>query len=143
MKTAHTTDPVIAERMLKKAKICLLILWISFFGLLTMLTLNTWVFTPEGKIPSISIYIFIVGPLLIFLPGLIRLSLAGMAWYCFINLWYFGVAVVDSMSPYASWNHHVELAFTVTSFTGAMLFIRYKAASVLHPVDSSQESENV
>jgi uncharacterized membrane protein len=143
MKTAYTTDPAVAEKMLKRAKICLLILWISFFGLLVMLTLNTWVFTPEGKVPSITIYLLLVGPLLLFVPGLITLSLSGIAWFCFINLWYFSVAVVDSMSPYASWNNYLELCFTVTSFTCAMLFIRFKAASVLQPVKPAPEIENV
>ena len=142
MRTAHTTDPAIAAKNLQRAKICLLILWASFFGLLVMLTLNVWLFHHEGQTPSMTIYLFIVGPLLLFLPGLIRLSLSGIAWYCFATLMYFGIAVVDSMAPYAAWNHYLELLFTVTSFTCAMLFIKFKAASVLQTGPRPEASTN-
>lgn len=102
---------------------------ICYVSLILALSLSTWVWVQEGRQPSVTIWIIRILPLLIFAGGVFKEQLRTIAWLCFAVLLYFVMAVTESMSPFALWINHVELALTVLLFCSATFFIRWRGRS--------------
>lgn len=115
------------NKLQQRADKLALIMKLSYLAMLVLLTLGTWVVVPEGREPSVSIFLIRLLPLLVFLPLLWRPNLRGLAWLCFVSLGYFVVAVINAMSPLALWLDYLQLAFIVSLFCSAMWFIRVQA----------------
>lgn len=98
----------------------------SYFALILALSLSTWVWVQEGRVPSITIWLIRIVPLLIFVKGVMAEDLRSLAWLCFVVLLYFVMAVTESMSPFALWINYFELALTVIFFCSATIFIRWR-----------------
>lgn len=67
-----------------------------------------------------------VGPLLVFLPGLLRGHWKTYLWLCFVILVYFMVAVSELFGPYRDAADVLELILIVTLFTASMLYGRWR-----------------
>ncbi len=111
----------------KKADVAWWVLALSFWAEILVLTLTTWWLHPDGREPSITIWLIRIVPLLCFLWGMQRRNLRQLAWLCFVCLLYFMNAVVDAMSPLGLWIDSVEVVLTVSLFVSAMLTIRWQA----------------
>lgn len=102
-------------------------LFASFFGLLLVLTLTTWLWPPEGAEPTLAIWLLKIGPLLMFLPGLLRNNTRSCAWLCFVVMFYFLIGVLNAMIPSGGSIDVVQIGLSVAVFTFGIVFIRYTA----------------
>lgn len=78
----------------------------------------------------LSLLIFTLVPLLIFIPTLISENYKGLSLLCFVILMYFMVTVVNLFGPDNSPLDFVELLLEVIMFNAAMMFSRWKQYSL-------------
>jgi len=67
-----------------------------------------------------------IGPLLVFLPGLVRGTWKTYLWLCFILLIYFMVVVGNLFGPRAAVADWLQLALICVLFTTAMFYSRWR-----------------
>ncbi|KZX59574.1 hypothetical protein A3709_14915 [Halioglobus sp. HI00S01] len=98
------------------------IVWLSYFVLLTAQVLELWM----GAAPWIVWVAFLV-PLVVFVPGMWRDNLRSYIWLCFVLLLYFMRLVValfaDPGSPVAI----SGMVAVVILFISAMMYVRWRA----------------
>ena len=102
-------------------------LWASLLALLLVLSLTTWLWPPEGATPSLAIWLLKIGPLLIFVPGLLRSNTRSCAWLCFMVMFYFLLGVVNAMIPSGGTVDLVQIALSIAVFCFGIVFIRATA----------------
>lgn len=96
---------------------------------MVVFAVKSFILAPEGSSWSarIAIFLFSSVPLLIFVPGLLRDSDRTYTWICFVILGYFTYSVtalaIPSQAAPIDW---IFCGLTVTLFTFAMMFVRYK-----------------
>jgi uncharacterized membrane protein len=98
----------------------------SYALLLLLFTINTLITPSCERQPNTSIWVLHCLPLLIFLPGIIKHSLRGLAWMCFVLLGYFMAAVLGAFTCPSYWVS-LELAVIVCLFIASMFNIRWQA----------------
>lgn len=72
------------------------------------------------------LWVIWIGPLLVFLPGLLRGSWKTHLWLCFVVMVYFTVTVSELFDPQPSLADWLELLLIVVIFVASMLFARWK-----------------
>lgn len=86
-----------------------------------------------GQIPeqaSIAVILSVkLLPLLILLPGLVTDSLRAYIWLCFIILFYFTQAVVESFLSLGSLSDLFITAISVILFISAMLYVKWQRSA--------------
>jgi len=87
---------------------------------------------PEGTSPWLVLTIKLV-PLLIIMPGLLLDSLRSYIWLCFIVLFYFTQAVVETFLSKGANIDYIITFLTVTQFLSAMFYIKW-ARSLGHGI---------
>lgn len=102
-----------------------IVFWVSYFGLILEITLNTFVWHQEGRVGGVVIWLIRIGPLLAFLPWLLARNPRTLIWLCFLLMIYFLVAVPNAMLPITVWINYVEVALVVSLFVSAMLYSRW------------------
>lgn len=105
--------------------------WGCYLLLMVVLLLN-------GLLSStpISLLVFTLVPLLIFLPGLRKERYKTISMLCFVTLMYFMVTVTNLFAPNANPLDAAELVLLVVLFGAAMMFSRWKQYS-LYQEDNS------
>lgn len=105
--------------------------WGCYLLLMVVLLLN-------GVLSStpISLLVFTLVPLLIFLPGLRKERYKTISMLCFVTLLYFMVTVTNLFAPNANLLDAAELVLLVVLFGAAMMFSRWKQYS-LYQEDNS------
>lgn len=105
--------------------------WGCYLLLMVVLLLN-------GVLSStpISLLVFTLVPLLIFLPGLRKERYKTISMLCFVTLMYFMVTVTNLFAPNANLLDAAELVLLVVLFGAAMMFSRWKQYS-LYQEDNS------
>ncbi len=106
----------------------------SYGTLLAVLALGSLV----GKQP-LSLLLFTLAPLLIFVPVLLKESYKGLSMLCFVTLMYFMVTVTNLFGPDKTPLDMIELLSEIVLFNSAMLFSRWKQYSLyqLNPTENS------
>jgi uncharacterized membrane protein len=106
----------------RRTRLALRIVWISYALLFTAQALEVW----TRNAPWI-IWLAVLMPLLIFLPGMLRDNLRSFIWLCFVLLLYFMRLVVslfeDPTAPLAV----IGMVAVVVLFIAAMLYVRWRA----------------
>lgn len=97
----------------------------SYAWLLAALTLSTLVWPSGGRDPNVVIWLLLVIPLVIFLPGMVKGAVRTHAWLCFVTLLYFLMAVPNLFVPGGQWLDAAELTGSVTLFLAAMFYVRW------------------
>ena len=109
-----------------KSRIAMNISWLSYTLVLLMLIITSLPGqTPEGASIGFILTIKLL-PLLIILPGLMKSYLRSFVWLCFIILFYFTRAVVDSFLSLGSGIDLFITFLTVSTFISAMLYINWQ-----------------
>jgi uncharacterized membrane protein len=104
----------------KKLNIYLLSTYISYAGLLGIFTYG---FITNAD-HSWKLWLFQSIPLLLVLPGFIKVQFRAHSWLCFILLAYFVAYVVEVGPPQGELIDWAGLLFTVIAFIGAMMSSR-------------------
>ena len=100
---------------------------LGFYGLLLLFfSMNTLVAPSCERQPNVTIWLLHCLPLLMFLPAVLKSSLRGMSWMCFVLLGYFVVAVLGAFICPSYWVS-LELAAIVCLFIAAMFNVRWMA----------------
>jgi uncharacterized membrane protein len=96
--------------------------WASFIVLLWQQTMEMW----TGQAPWI-IWLALLLPLVIFLPGMFRENLRSYIWLCFVSLLYF-MRLVESLfeNPRDALSI-VGMVAVCTIFCSAMMYVRWRA----------------
>ncbi len=95
------------------------------YGLLVLtLSLEHWWLNPPAVDSPLLIWLARIGPLLIFIPGVILKKPRGFAWLCFVVLFYFTSAVVDAFLGHdiSGW---LQTALCVILFISSMFYVRW------------------
>ncbi|MDX1453549.1 MAG: DUF2069 domain-containing protein [Oleiphilaceae bacterium] len=104
------------------------ITWFSYALLLLLMVITSLPGTiPEGS-SSVLILSIKLLPLLIVLPGIISGTLRAYIWLCFIVLFYFTQAVVESFLSAGAGLDLLITLLTVVMFCSAMLYVKWQRA---------------
>ena len=96
--------------------------WVSYGLLLAQQLADAWV---QG-VPWI-VWLFKLGPLLLFLPGMLKDNLRSFIWLCFVCLLYF-IVLVQRLFVVPGDGLAIVGTFAVVSlFIAAMLYVRWRA----------------
>ena len=96
--------------------------WCSYVVLLLQQVAEVWL----GQAPWI-IWLAVVLPLLIFLPGLLQDNLRSFIWLCFVCLLYFMRLVVDLFENPTNVFAIVGMVAVVLLFCSGMMYVRWRA----------------
>lgn len=110
-----------------KARTARLTALIGYALLLLGLTLSTLVWPSRGREPNVVIWLLLVVPLLIFLPGLWRARPRTHSWLCFVTLLYFAMTVPNVFLADGRAVAVVELIGVALLFIGSMFYVRWAA----------------
>lgn len=108
-----------------KAKVALLMTQILLIVLIGFISAWTLAISPPPQANPITITLFQVVPLALFLPGVLMGSQRTCVWLCFVILVYFCSGVIWAMSPVQMIFGLGESLLTVALFTSAMLYVRW------------------
>lgn len=95
--------------------------WVSYCGLLVTLFLNGL----QQSAP-LSIHLFTLVPLLIFLPGLIKENYRSLSLLCFACLMYFTLITVNLFEPNRTVLDIIEMVFVSVLFVMGMFYSRWQ-----------------
>jgi len=98
------------------------ICWLSYIVLLVQQVAEVWL----GQAPWI-IWLAVVMPLLIFLPGMLQDNLRSFIWLCFVCLLYFMRLVVDLFENPHNVFAIVGMVAVVLLFCSGMMYVRWRA----------------
>ena len=99
-----------------------LLCWASYAVLLVQQVLDVWL----GQAPWI-IWVAVVLPLLIFLPGMLQDNLRSFIWLCFVCLLYFMRLVVSLFENPTDVLAIVGMVAVVLLFCSGMMYVRWRA----------------
>ncbi len=116
------------ELLVAKSHRASVITIISYLALIICLGISTWLNTLPEQTSVILVLVIKFGPLLIVLPGMLKKSLRAYVWLCFIVLFYFTRAVVDSFLTEGASLDLLITVLTVVLFTAAMMFVKWEKA---------------
>lgn len=114
--------------MIDRLVLTLRLVWASYAILLLTQVLDAW----RGGAPWI-IWLAVLLPLLIFLPGMLRDNLRSFIWLCFVLLLYFMRLVVALFERPTDPLAIVGMVSVVVLFNAAMLYVRWKARALRGP----------
>lgn len=98
----------------------------AFLLLVAVLSLQVFGNTAVQPATRGFLWVVWVGPLLVFLPGLLRGAWKTFIWLCFVLLVYFMVSVMalaDAANAAIEW---LQLALVCVVFTAGMLYARWR-----------------
>ena len=98
------------------------ICWISYLVLLFQQVVEVWL----GQAPWI-IWVAVVLPLLIFLPGMLQDKLRSFIWLCFVCLLYFMRLVVSLFEDPGDPLSIIGMVAVVLLFCSGMMYVRWRA----------------
>ncbi len=96
--------------------------WMAWAVLALQQGADAWL----GRAPWI-IWVGVLVPLVIFVPGMLRDNLRSYIWLCFVSLLYFMRLVVDLFARPDDLLAVTGMVAVVVLFTGAMLYVRWRA----------------
>ena len=99
-----------------------LLCWASYAVLLVQQVLEVWL----GQAPWI-IWVAVVLPLLIFLPGMLQDNLRSFIWLCFVCLLYFMRLVVSLFENPSDVLAIIGMVAVVLLFCSGMMYVRWRA----------------
>jgi len=99
-----------------------LVAWASYIILLLQQALEAW----TRQAPWI-VWLALLAPLLIFVPGLVRDRLRTYIWLCFVLLLYFMRLVVALFAQPADPLYIIGMVAVVALFTSSMLYVRWRS----------------
>lgn len=100
----------------KKLNYLLLTTYAAYFGLLGLMAYTFAV----NEAHTWKLWIFQSIPLLLVLPGLLKVYFRAHSWLCFVILVYFMAYVVEVGSPLAEVTDWIGLTLSIIIFCGAM-----------------------
>jgi len=103
--------------------------WLSF----TVLLLQQVVEMGSVGAPWI-IWVAVLLPLLIFVPGMLRDNLRSFIWVCFVSLLYFMRLVVSLFANPGNPVAIIGMVAVVVLFCSAMMYVRWRARELRPPV---------
>lgn len=112
--------------------------WLSYFGLIAVLSLIILVWPSCNREPSPVIWAIQVGILACFLPGMIKQHVRTHAWLAFILMGYF-MGSVSTVFACASTLLVAEVVLTVLLFIAATLYIRWRSKQLAFNDQASME----
>jgi uncharacterized membrane protein len=98
------------------------LVWVSWLTLLVVQVFDAW----STQVPWI-IWLGKIVPLLIFVPGMLKVNLRSYIWICFVSLLYFLVLVERLFAQPDNILAMIGMVAVVVLFNAAMLFVRWRA----------------
>ena len=119
--TAHNTFK-------RRSVYALQVTWGSYVVLLLLMIITSLPGqVPEGTAITLVLAVKLL-PLLIVLPGLLQNSLRAYIWLCFIVLFYFTQAVVETFLSAGAGLDWLITTLTIVMFCTAMLYVKWQRA---------------
>lgn len=111
----------------RKAQIAFWVMLGLYVLQLALLVLAATVLAPTHKSPNLVAAVFVIIPLLLVFPWLIRRNIRASIWLCFMQLGYFMPAVQHMfMVEQYGWVPFAETAVIIALFVVGMLFARWE-----------------
>lgn len=101
------------------------VIWVSYAVLLMQQLLEAW----QRQAPWV-VWLALLVPLLIFLPGMLRDRLRSYIWLCFVLLLYFMRLVVALFAQPANALYIVGMVAVIALFTSSMLYVRWRSRAL-------------
>lgn len=98
------------------------IVWFSWALLLTMQIIDFW----QQRAPAV-VWVALLLPLVVFIPGILKDNLRSYIWLCFVSLLYFMRLVIALFAQPDSVTAIVGMGAVVVLFISAMMYVRWRA----------------
>lgn len=98
------------------------IVWFSWALLLTMQIIDFW----QQRAPAV-VWVALLLPLVVFIPGILKDNLRSYIWLCFVSLLYFMRLVIALFAQPDSVTAIVGMSAVVVLFISAMMYVRWRA----------------
>jgi len=121
---------VVVDAMSEKLGLLKIIVLAAVTAMLLLLSYNTLISPPIGKLPNTTMWMIQLLPFAILVPGLIRGGHRSYALLCFVVMIYFMAAVINAFTPGYTWPPYVEIALVSIIFIAALLYARYVRRAV-------------
>lgn len=108
------------------------LVWLSYTVLVVQQAMEMWL----GQAPWI-IWLAVMLPLIIFLPGLLQDNLRSFIWLCFVSLLYFMRLVVSLFEDPRDVLAIVGMVAVCTLFCSAMMYVRWRAKELRQAAEAS------
>lgn len=108
------------------------LVWLSYTVLVVQQAMEMWL----GQAPWI-IWLAVLLPLIIFLPGLLQDNLRSFIWLCFVSLLYFMRLVVSLFEDPRDVLAIVGMVAVCTLFCSAMMYVRWRAKELRQAAEAS------
>lgn len=96
--------------------------WLAWLVLVVQQSADAW----RSQAPWV-VWVAVLLPLLLFVPGMLRDKLRSYIWLCFVSLLYFMRLVVVLFARPGDILAITGMVAVVLLFTGAMLYVRWRA----------------
>ncbi len=113
-----------------------LIAWIALATLFVQQALDVWL----RSAPWI-VWLAVLVPLVIFLPGMLRDNLRSYLWLCFVSLLYFMRLVVALFARPDSVLSITGMVAVVILFTSSMFYVRWRARELRAATDQHRQDD--
>ncbi len=113
---------------------------VTFAALLVMVWAEVWLSLHDGA--PWPIWLLRIGPLVMFLPGMLADRPRSYIWLCFVSLLYFMVDVLRVFATPQVFTVWLSLAAVVVLFCSATLYARWRAQQINAQQESIQDSSN-
>lgn len=108
------------------------VVWLSFTVLLVQQAMEMWL----GQAPWI-IWLAVLLPLVIFMPGLLQDNLRSFIWLCFVSLLYFMRLVVSLFEDPRDVLAIIGMVAVCTLFCSAMMYVRWRAKELRQAAETA------
>lgn len=137
---SHPNTPIPYAQHLRISRIIVLL---SFFAFLIEFCASiVWFPVPSQMHNSfdtrLTVCLFFVSPLLVFLPGVLLKKYRSHIWLCFLLMLYFCRAVMNLFSDEVRLLDWIDLALILILFSAAMLYARWQGRMLVALRDNLQ-----
>ena len=111
-------------------------MWLALATLFVQQGLDLWLRSAPWVV-----WLAVLVPLIIFLPGMLRDNLRRYIWVCFVSLMYFMRLVVALFARPDSLLSITGMVAVVILFTGSMLYVRWRARELRAAPDQPRQDD--
>ncbi len=115
-----------------RARICHAMAIISYISLFILMIASVIYSDVPAEASRLLMYSVKLIPLIIFIPGLLKMSPRTHIWICFVVLLYFIQSVVNAWLSQGNLFDLVTCATTVSLFISSMMFVRWKSEGTVN-----------
>jgi uncharacterized membrane protein len=115
----------IYSQLSRRAKFCHNLSITSYVGLFILMVASVISSNAPAEVSRLLMYSIKLIPLIIFIPGMLKMSPRTHVWLCFVVLFYFTQSVVNVWLSHWHWFDVLNCLMTISLFSGSMMYVHW------------------